>query len=117
MKLIYIAGPYRDSRGEWFVRQNIRNAEKAAEFVWQHGGVAICPHKNTAGFGGLPGCPDEIWLEGDLEILRRCDAVWLVEGWQDSTGARNEHEEAARRSIPCLLTQEMVIDYLKAVSS
>ncbi len=48
------------------------------ELFWDGGdivGMALCPHKNTAGFGGLPGCSDDMWLQGDLELLRRCDAV------------------------------------------
>ncbi len=53
---------------------------------------------NTAFFGGA--APDDIWLEGDLEILRRCDAVLCVDGWQSSKGATAEVGEARQRSIP-----------------
>ena len=66
MKIIYIAGKYR-AKTEWEVVQNIRAAEDAAIFVWQHGAAALCPHKNTAMFGGIPGCPDNVWL---VEIAR-----------------------------------------------
>lgn len=113
MRVIYIAGKYRDNRGEWFVRENIREAEKAAQIVWQAGGVALCPHKNTAFFGGLPGCPDEVWLKGDLELLRRCDAIWAIENWQDSAGARQEMEFARANSIPRLFCNQEVINYLR----
>jgi len=47
MKVIYIAGKYRDTRGEYWVRQNIRLAEFYAVRVWNIGAVAPCPHKNT----------------------------------------------------------------------
>lgn len=113
MKVIYIAGAYRDRRGEWFVRQNIRRAEAAAEFVWQHGAVALCPHKNTAGFGGLPGCPDDTWLQGDLELLKRCDAVWMLTGWKDSAGASVERDFAVDNGIPVLYTTAEVSGWLK----
>ena len=113
MKLIYISGPYRDSRGEWYVKQNIRRAESAAEFVWQAGAVAICPHLNTAFFGGLPGCGnDKIWLQGDLEIVRRCDAVFAIDRWQDSAGAKVEIELAESLGLPILVTHEQVKDYI-----
>jgi len=114
MKVIYIAGPYRDVRGEWFVRQNIRKAEAAAQFVWQKGGVALCPHKNTAGFGGLPDCGDDVWLRGDLELLKRCDAIWMIEGWTDSSGATGEWDYAVQIGLTVLLSQQDVMDYLIA---
>ncbi|MDI1346314.1 MAG: DUF4406 domain-containing protein [Pseudolabrys sp.] len=85
--LVYIAGPYRAST-EREVVLNIRRAEEAAIEVWKAGGVAICPHLNTALFGGV--LPDETWLSGDIEILRRCDAILMVGKWQDSKGARDE---------------------------
>jgi hypothetical protein len=51
MKLVYVAGPYR-GKGEWEVVQNIRRAETLALAVWKLGAACICPHKNTALFGG-----------------------------------------------------------------
>jgi hypothetical protein len=115
MKVIYIAGKYRSS-DEWGVTQNIRKAEAAAIFVWQYGGAALCPHKNTAYFGGVPGCHDEVWLAGDKAMLLRCDAVWAIEGWRDSSGATAEVELARNNKIPVLFCRQEVIDYLLEVS-
>jgi nucleoside 2-deoxyribosyltransferase len=112
MKVVYIAGKYRDSCGEYYVRMNIRAAEEAAIFVWQYGGVALCPHKNTAGFGGIPGCHDDVWLRGDIELLRRCDAVWAIEGWRISKGATAEVGFARSNSIPVLYNHQQVIDFI-----
>lgn len=112
MKVIYIAGKYRDERGEFFVRENIRMAERAAQFVWQHGGVALCPHKNTAGFGGLPMCNDGTWLKGDQEMMTRCDAVWFIDGWKESNGARDEFTFAWER-IPILFELEEVPEFIR----
>ena len=91
MKIIYIAGAYRNST-EWGLVENIRHAEREAIKLWQENWVVICPHKNTAHFGGL--CPDNTWLEGDLEILRRCDAVYMLRGFRSSLGAMAEHKLA-----------------------
>jgi hypothetical protein len=113
MMVIYIAGPYRSRLGEWGVRANICEAEKAALFVWQHGGVALCPHKNTALFGGAPGTTDETWLAGDLELLSRCDAVYAIPGWRESSGAVAELRFAQDRSIPILHTHQDVVDFLR----
>ena len=112
MKVVYIAGPYRDVRGEWFVRQNIRKAEEASVSVWQCGGVGLCPHKNTAGFGGIPGCPDETWLLGDMELLSRSDAIFMVDGWERSSGAREELNFARKHGITVLYTLEDIIEFL-----
>ena len=62
------------------------------------GFVALCPHQNTAFFGGA--CEDEVWLKGDLELISRCDAVCLVWGWQRSEGTRAEIEFAKSKGIP-----------------
>lgn len=115
MKVIYIAGKYRDGRGEWWIRENIRRAEAAAEFVWQNGGAALCPHKNTGFFGGLPGCTDETWLAGDVEMLRRCDAVWAIEGWGESSGAMGEVDCAKKWGIPVFFCKRDVLEYLSKI--
>lgn len=96
-RVVYIAGPYR-SNTEWGVVQNIRAAEELALKVWKLGAVALCPHKNTAFFGGA--ADDSVWLEGDLELLRRSDAVILVDGWENSSGTCEEVIVAVDAGIP-----------------
>jgi hypothetical protein len=97
MKLAYVAGPYRAST-ESGVVQNIRNAEAVAVELWKKGYAVICPHKNTALFGGL--APDEVWLKGDLVMMERCDLVVLVPGWHTSSGTRAEVARAKELGIP-----------------
>ena len=97
MKLAYVAGPYR-APTEWEVKRNIEAAERIAVALWQQGYAVICPHKNTAFFGGA--ASDEVWLTGDLEIMRRCDLVVLVPGWRSSSGTRAEVAEAQCLGIP-----------------
>lgn len=113
MKVVYIAGHYRDERGEFYVRCNIREAERCALIVWLNGGVAMCPHKNTAGLGGAHGILDTTWLDGDLELLSRCDALWAIPGWDTSTGAKREVEYAKADGIPVFTEQIDVINFLK----
>lgn len=97
MKLVVIAGPYR-AKTEWALVENIRRAEVAALEVWKLGAAVICPHKNTAHFGGA--APDRVWLEGAKEMLRRADAVVTVEGWEASEGAQDEVRLAQTLGIP-----------------
>lgn len=97
MKVVYIAGPFR-GKSAWAIENNIRRAEALALVVWRLGHAAICPHANTRHFQGA--VPDDVWLKGDLEILRRCDAVVLTDYWTESSGAIDEVLEAIERGIP-----------------
>jgi hypothetical protein len=95
----YVAGPYR-SQTEWGLVYNIRMSEEWALYGWSQGCAMISPHKNTAHFGGAMGLEDTIWLDGDLEIIRRCDFVFLVPGWERSSGTLAEIEFAKKFDIP-----------------
>lgn len=85
--VLYLAGPYRAKNGRT-VRENIRNAERIAIKWWKAGFAVICPHLNTAFFDGE--APDEVWLDGDLEILKRCDTVLAMSTCRESDGATRE---------------------------
>lgn len=91
MKLIFIAGPYKAATRKG-IKANIAHARAAAIRLWKEGYAVICPHMNTALFDGI--CPEETWLQGDLEILKRCDAIYLLDNWESSIGARNELQKA-----------------------
>ena len=97
LKVAYVVGPYRADTING-VAQNIQKSRDVALRLWKLGYAAICPHSNTAFFDGA--CPDSVWLEGDIEILKRCDLVVLVDGWENSAGARREVEVAAAHGIP-----------------
>ncbi len=100
MKVLYVAGPYRSDKGSWGVHQNIRRAEAVAYDLWSLGAAAICPHKNTEHFDGQDFADAGKWLEGDLAILDRCDALVLAPNWESSTGTAGEIKRARERGIP-----------------
>jgi hypothetical protein len=97
LPLVYVAGPFRGPTS-WAVEQNVRRAEELSLLVWEAGAACICPHANTRFFQGE--AADSVWLDGDLEIMRRCDAVVLTPGWPFSNGALAEKAEAERLGIP-----------------
>jgi len=99
MKLLFISGPYR-AKTIYGTLQNIRRAERWALYFWRRGFAVICPHKNTALFDGA--ADESIWLEGDKEMLRRCDAVFAMTGWENSEGAKAEIKEARRLGLDIL---------------
>lgn len=103
MKLVYVAGPFRAST-DWDRENNIRRAEALALEVWRLGYAALCPHCNTRFFDGA--APDNVWLLGDLEMLRRCDALITTPDWERSTGAKAEVKYAQDAGIPVFHTLE-----------
>ncbi len=98
MKVIYIAGPFKGENG-WEIEKNVRHAESWALNVWKAGAVAMCPHTNTRFFFGTsPG--ERIFLRGYLELVKRCDAVLAIQGWESSSGARAEVNLALAEGKP-----------------
>ncbi len=89
--IAYLAGPYRAPTRAGISR-NIATARRAAIALWQRGYTVICPHLNTAHLDGV--VPDQRFLDGDLEILKRCDLLVLLPKWHDSRGARQERAVA-----------------------
>ena len=112
MQLIYIAGPFR-APTPYEQEQNIRRAEALALEVWRRGAACICPHTNTRFFQGA--VPDDVWLEGDLEMVFRVDAVLLTPDWERSTGATAERDYALRHAIPVLYSLEELDQWLVTV--
>jgi hypothetical protein len=103
MKIAYVAGPYRGKSKVWLINRlqiirNIMRARKVSKELWKRGYAVICPHSNTALFDGV--APDKCFLDGDIEILKRCDLVVLVRDWYKSSSTRNEIDIARSSGIP-----------------
>ena len=85
MRVIYVSGAYRGD-----VAANIEHARQAAIRLWETGWCVLCPHLNAPHFEGLPGCTDDMFLTGDLELLSRCDAVFMLNNYKSSLGGLKE---------------------------
>jgi hypothetical protein len=95
--VVYCAGPFR-AKDHWGIWQNINHAATWSLEIWKQGAACLCPHCNTFPYQGV--LPDHRWLDGDLEMLRRCDAVFMIPGWEKSEGAIAERNEAIKCHIP-----------------
>lgn len=97
LPLIYIAGPFRGPT-PLDVRRNVERARDAGLLVAQLGAYPIIPHTMTAEFDKQ--LDDQFWLDGTMEMLRRCDALLLIPYWDQSTGARAEAQYARMVTLP-----------------
>jgi hypothetical protein len=113
-KIVYVAGPYRaDCEDE--ILDNIMNARLMAKHVWMSGGIAICPHLNTFFMGGV--MTEDEFIEADLKIVERCDAILMIGLWTISEGAKREREHAMKHGIPIFTLMGQLRDWLKTTST
>ena len=89
--------------------ENGRKAEARAIEVWRHNFVAFCPHMNSAFFDGL--VPDEFFLAGTMEMLRRCDGLIVVPGWSKSEGTKAEIRWCFDNGVPVFSTIKGLINW------
>lgn len=112
MKLVYIAGRYRGVTPAE-VERNITAAEHVGWLVRERGHYPVIPHLNTRGFEQYEstqftvsgqsddgpvyeGGESDYYLVGTMTLMQRCDAVVMVPGWRQSSGAIAERREAER---------------------
>lgn len=103
MEVAYISGKYR-GKTIAEIEENIALARRAAKKLWKDGYAVICPHMNTAFLDGV--VADDRFLEADIEILKRCDVVFMLPNWRQSEGAKKERECAHGRMMPVLYLSE-----------
>jgi len=93
--IIYVAGPYRAANADG-IQRNIDKARAVGLRLPAFGWIPLIPHSNLAHFDSDCPLPDEFWLDGTMELMRRCDAVLMMDGWESSSGAIAERDEALR---------------------
>ena len=114
---IYIAGPYSPKNCDLHTAPIIahRNVKKAIEVFWQlvkKGHYPYIPHLShfihleTPEYITPP--PQEFWYKFDLEWLKCCDAIFMLEGWENSRGARFELETAKKLGLKVFFKLEDV---------
>jgi hypothetical protein len=105
--LVYVAGPFSAPTREG-VEANIRKAVDLGVEVARLGAWPVMPHANTADPRFEHVRPYQFWIDGTLALLKGCDALITVDGWEKSSGARGEvawmqdHSRPVFHSLPVL---------------
>lgn len=98
MKCIYVAARYRAPTVNG-IHDHIEQARRCAVDLWKAGACALTPHLNSAYMDGV--ADDTVFLEGGLELLRRCDALVVVmDDKEYSSGVCGEMALAEREGMP-----------------
>lgn len=101
--VVFVSGPYR-AKKIFGIQRNITRARHAAEHIAAMGAMPVTPHLNTAWMDGIQ--EDDFWLDGYVELMQRCDAVYMIPGWAGSEGAELEFKEATSLGLPVFLEFE-----------
>lgn len=87
IKMIYVACAL--SASNEFERQlNIQAARHAGYKIAKAGFYPVMPTVNTEGFEEANTL--DFWYKSTLELLKRCDAVYVVNGSHESSGIESE---------------------------
>lgn len=97
MEVVYLIGPYRHI-DDWERLRNIDAAAMTARKLWKMGYACICPHNNTRFFSGSD-IPESLFLDGNINILKRCNAVIVMDGYKTSSGSQKEIQAAKENNI------------------
>ena len=107
MKIVYIAGPYGDANGHLVIDQNIARARWFAAWLANNGIGFICPHLNSAHFEVItPKVKTEFWYEMDLRLMDAADALFVLEGSENSKGVARETIEWRKTGKPLFYSWE-----------
>lgn len=110
MPLVYVAGAYRANTEEGEAA-NIHQAALYATYAWNHGYAVISPHLNTKPCWDISPHPlgHEAYIRGDLRMLRGCDELHVLPGWENSSGTKQEIALAIKLNIKIVyITQEFM---------
>jgi hypothetical protein len=106
--LVYVAGPFR-AKTPYDVELNCDRARAVAVAVARTvRGFPCCPHTMGRGLSGA--CPDQVWLDGDLDMMEVCDAVVVLPNFEKSSGTLGEVAVASTERIPTFFLSKVSDD-------
>lgn len=109
-KVIFVSGPFR-AETAWEIEQNVRRVEVVTLEISRMGAIALAPHLLTRYFQDE--LPDEFWMTGAIELLKRSDAIFMVPGWESSIGSLAERQIALDRGMPVFENFKRLEEWLR----
>lgn len=109
IKLVFCACKYTEN-ATYLIQRNIWHASIYAQEVALLGAIPLCPATIGSNYEGIQ---DYLWWgEAYLTLMRRCDAVFMVPGYDRSNGATKEEVEALRLGMPVFYDLEDLKEWL-----
>lgn len=109
MRLIYISAPF-SAGNNWDFEANVRKAEQVAKVIADNGGVPVSRHSLFKRFSGT--ITGSFWINAAVEVMKKCDAVVLLPGWNDSPGASYENTVARENGLQVFTTMAEVREFI-----
>ena len=104
---VFVSGPYSGTLEETAL--HVARARVVISNVLQAGWAPVCPNVFWSPFADLQDY--DFWLEAALSLLETCDALILVPGWKNSSGAQKEVARAKELGIPVFETVDQLEYY------
>ncbi len=106
-KLLYVAGAYSGN-----TTKNIKKAEEVSITLITNGFHCITPHKNTSGYEKYENekLTYKTWIDMDLDILSRCDAIYVMQNSHNSNGVKKEIDYAKKLNMPIIYEKDYPCD-------
>lgn len=106
-KLLYVAGAYSGN-----ITENIKKAEEVSISLISNGFHVVTPHKNTSGYEKYENekLTYKTWIDMDLDILSRCDAIYIMQNSHNSNGVKKEIEHAKKLNMPIIYQKDYPCD-------
>jgi nucleoside 2-deoxyribosyltransferase len=83
------------------IDKHINNVQRVAAWLANHGIHFFAPHLNSAHFEVItPGIQPDFWYALDMRVLSHCDAILLIDNWENSRGACVEKKYCEDNNIP-----------------
>ena len=108
--LIYVAGKYNGN-----ISENIEKAEKVSVELIKNGFDVITPHKNTAYYE--QDLDEKTLIDMNLNILLRCDVLYVLNNWKTSPGTKQEILFAMKHEILILYEEHILPKELSIINS
>lgn len=98
-EVTYISGKISAATAEG-VQENLDAFLPIGARLLQEGHPVILPGENLGRVGIEAGLSWKDFMRADIEIMRRCDTLHMMENWKESRGARLENRIAKFWNMP-----------------